>query len=91
MNIPQYITIDLGSFRLAGNTALLFRMRLVDKVKIDRAARYIGIQTAMFARTALIQAAEQIIAAVEVEEPAQRKPKTKIDPDVTPGKRATLE
>lgn len=94
MDIPQYITIDLGSFRAAGSTALLFRMRLSDKHKIDRAARLIGVQTAMFARMALIQSAEQVLAASELEAAAMgapRKPKTKIDPDAIPGKRVTLE
>jgi len=84
--LPQRITVDLFSFRRAGSSAVLTRMYIGDKRKIDMAARHLGLGQADFTRMVLIQAAEQILA--EIEEP--EVPKPKVDPMVVPGKRVKL-
>lgn len=93
MTIPQQFTIDLGSFRLPGASAMMIRMRRADKYSIDKAAHALGIRTADFTRMILLQAAEQVLSHVEPEPPREpvqqrvKKPKTKLDPNAAPGKR----
>jgi len=84
--LPQRIVVDLYSFRRPGSTAVLTRMYIGDKRKIDLAARHLGLAQADFTRMVLIQAAEQILA--EAEEP--EVPKPKVSPMTVPGKRVKL-
>ena len=86
MALPQRIVVDLYSFRRPGSTAVLTRMYIGDKRKIDLAARHLGLAQADFTRMVLIQAAEQILA--EAEEP--EVPKPKVSPMSVPGKRVKL-
>jgi len=81
--LPQRIVVDLYSFRRPGSTAVLTRMYIGDKRKIDMAARQLGLAQADFTRMVLIQAAEQILAEAEEPEP-------KVNPMAAPGKRVKL-
>ena len=65
MQTVSHITINLLTIPDTGSAAIIPRVTMEDRNKINRAALAIGMSQAQFMRTVLVRAAEQVLEEVK--------------------------